>query len=502
VSAGAAWERVVRAALLGTERQPAPADASTGDPALDGAVAALAEGPAEARLLGTAALLDAWRRAGRRAGRTAAAAPEPAPEDEARICSPLAARVLREILAGAPAPLLAEWMTLARQAGVVPPHELLPELLRFGMRHADVHGAVAEGIGPRGRWLAAMNPAWGYAAGVAADPAEGWETGTAEERVRILRALRRPEPAAGLALVRSTWATDAPRDRAAFVEALADGLGMDDEPFLESVLDDRRKEVRTAAAGLLAALPGSRLVARATARLVPLLTLHAPDGLLARLRSGKARVDVELPAACDKAMQRDGIELKPPHGTGERTWWLQQMLASVPPSFWTAHWGMDAAAVLEAARAGEEGKTLVQGWTEAAIRARDAAWAQALLRTYAYKQGGGYVDGLARALPPETLEPLILDRVQKGGVHNNDPATLLLDAARHPWSRALTHAVVASVPAPLQPHDYPLRERLNAYVLRMHPSAAVAALREQGDPHEGAWVDRLHLRNTLYQAFQ
>ena len=55
MSAGAAWERVVRAALLGTERQP-EIDAGTGDPALDGAIAALAHRPAEARLLDTAAL--------------------------------------------------------------------------------------------------------------------------------------------------------------------------------------------------------------------------------------------------------------------------------------------------------------------------------------------------------------------------------------------------------------------------------------------------------------
>lgn len=500
MSAGAAWERVVRAALLGTERQAAPADAATGDPALDNAVAALEDRPAEARLLGTAALLDAWRRAGQRPARSGAHTPEPAPEEAEDACSPLAARVLRQILAGAPSLILAEWMTLAGQAGVAVPYALLPAVLD-ATRHSAVREEIAGALGPRGRWLAAQNPAWTYAGDPSANPADGWQTGTAQERIRILHGVRASDPAAGLALLQTTWATDASRDRAAFVAALSLGLGMADEPFLEAQLDDKRsKEVRAAAARLLATIPASRLVGRMTERLAPLLAMHAPDGLLARLRSGKARIDVELPAACDKAMQRDGIEPKPRPGIGERTWWLQQMLAAVPPSFWTARWETDAAAVLGAARAGEEGPWLVRGWTDATLRYRDAAWAEALVA-----QGGPVWDGTLRSLAamvaPDRLELLILDRVRKGGVRNNDPAAHLLDAVRHPWSRALTHAVVSSIPAFLQPSDYALRERLNVYALRMHPSAAVATLREQGNPHEGSWIDLLYLRNTLYQAF-
>jgi hypothetical protein len=502
VSAGAAWERIVRAALLGTERQAAPADTSTGDDALDGAVAALADRSAEARLLGTAVLLDAWRRAGQRPSHAAAEPPEPAPGEAERFCSPLAARVLRQVLASGPPLILAEWMTLTRTAGAAIPYELLPAVLDAAHRNPNVRDEVAGALGPRGRWLAAQHPAWTYAGDLPADPAAGWQTGTAEERVRILYRVRASDPAAGRALLQTTWAADPSRDRAAFVAALSVGLGMDDEPFLESVLDDKRsKEVRAAAARLLAKLPRSRLVGRMVERLAPLLSLHVPEGLLARIRGGAAKIEVRLPAECDKAMQRDGIEPKPSHGVGERTWWLQQMLAVVPPSSWTALWEMDAAAVLGAAHAGEEGPVLVRGWTDATLRHRDAAWAEALIATQSLGVGYAVLKSLAAMAAPDRLEPLILDRVRKGGVRNNEPATLLLDAVRRPWSRALTHAVLTAVPTPLQPSDYALRERLNVYALHMHPSAAVATLREQGDPHEGVWVDRLHLRNTLYQAF-
>jgi hypothetical protein len=499
VSAGAAWERVVRAALLGTERQ-AETDAATGDAELDAAVAALADRPAEARLLGTAALLDAWRRAGRRASVTPAP-PEPAPEDEdARPPSPLAARLLRQAMAESPA-LLGEWLTLARDAGVGIPHALLPEVLELGRRHPDARARVAAALGPRGRWLAALNPDWGYAVAAPDEPASVWETGTAEERVRILRHLRASDPSTGLALVRSTWETDPPKDRAEFVEALETGLGMDDEPFLESALDDKRKEVRTAAAALLSTLPGSRLVARMTERLAPLLTLHAPEGMLARIRGAAARMEVQLPAACDKGMRRDGVEPKPPHGIGERAWWLRQMVAAVPPASWSAHWDRPAGELLAAARAGDDGDTLVGAWMDAAVRARDADWAEALLRTLAHEERIGIVHPLAAVLPADRLEPLVLERI---GAHRPGPtntAAQMLQVARFAWSPALTRALLAHFPSPLTPVDYFARELLRGAAPYMHPATAVAVLREQGDVHEGPWVDLLHLRATLHQAF-
>jgi hypothetical protein len=504
VSAGAAWERLVRAALLGTERQPEPADAATGDPALDGAVAALADGRAEARLLGTAVVLDAWRRAGQRAGRSPATTPGPAPEAAERVCSPLAARVLREVLAGTSAPLLAEWMRLAHAGGVTAPPELLPGLLHWAAPHAAVRDDVARALGARGRWLAAQNPAWSFAAEVPADPAAGWETGSAEERVRILRKVRETDPAAGLALVQSTWKSDPARDRAGFVEALATGLSMDDEPFLESALDDRSKQVREASARLLSALPGSRLVARMVERLTPLLRPSGPPGLLARLAGGSARIHVELPAACDAAMQRDGIAPQLP-GAGERAWWLRQMLAAVPPSTWSARWEMDAATCLAAARASEEASLLLSAWTTAAVRSRDAAWAEALLRAGA----GADEAPVAELLPPEQLEPLALERLRpldverlrpaQNGLVSGHPAAVLLQAARFPWSSELTRAAVRAVPR--EDPWYGLSEVMRALAPYMHPATAVATLRELGDHHKGTWVDLIHLRHTLHQAF-
>ena len=48
----------------------------------------------------------------------------------------------------------------------------------------------------------------------------------------------------------------------------------------------------------------------------------------------RGRIDVDPPAACDRAMRRDGIAPRPPAGTGERAWWLEEILARTPLRVW------------------------------------------------------------------------------------------------------------------------------------------------------------------------
>jgi Family of unknown function (DUF5691) len=489
VSADLSEERKVK----GAAEQAAPMDDPTPDPAFAAAIAAAAdrsaqarrlsaEWSAEARRLAMPTLLAGWRRAG-------GAAPV-----EERIAPPAAAHVLREILVRPGRPeLLPEWIALAAQAGVAVPYEIVPDLLHTGERIRDMREITAGALGPFGRWLAGLNPAWSYAAN-APPGAEDWRTATVVKRFAILRQTRRSDPAAGLALLRSTWSMDPPLECSVLLDGLTAGLGMDDEPFLESALDHEQREVRTAAAGLLATLPGSRLVGRMTERLAPLLRLREPGG--------EPRIDVELPATCDRGMRRDGIRPAPPLGTDEGTWWLQRMLAAVPPSIWTARWGMDPAAALDAARGGEHGPLLVRGWAEAAIHSRDADWAEALLRAEVGTDWLNAIKGLAAALPPDRLERLVLERMRDAGRRTDDFTLQLLDTARA-WSPALTRAVLAAVPAPPLAPASGIGSRLGRYALHMHPATAIAdaGLRERV-PREGDLVDLLHLRHAMHEAFR
>src|SRR5262249_24550712 len=141
-----------------------------------------------------------------------------------------------------------------------------------------------------------------------------WEIGDRAARLTLLHEARKTVPDLARELLAATWAGEKADDRATFLGTFEAGLSMADEPFLEGVLDDRSKEVRRAAAPLLTRLPDSRLAGRMFERVRPLLTwVGGTKPRMLGLRQGQpARIEMTLPAACDKAMIRDGVEPKPP----------------------------------------------------------------------------------------------------------------------------------------------------------------------------------------------
>jgi hypothetical protein len=309
-SGGAAnWSEVVAAALVGTDRRPAAGGAFG--------------------LLDTAAALGLRRRAGVDAAH-GIALPEPAPRDVARPASPAAAARLAGLLdpftsidgrgAETRLELVDEWISAGRLA----PGDLLPALLDLGRRHRRLRPALLAVGGERGRWLAAQRADWRYLLGEAdeGELTEPWDLAPIGRRIGHLTAVRRRDPAAGRALLVSTWDSEGGDDRAALLGTLDIGLSTADEELLERALDDPRREVRGTALDLLARLPTSRYGARMAAR------------ARSCLRVGPHRIEVRPPARCDSAMQRDGVTPRAPTGVGQRSWWLEEVLARTPMATW------------------------------------------------------------------------------------------------------------------------------------------------------------------------
>jgi hypothetical protein len=154
----------------------------------------------------------------------------------------------------------------------------------------------------------------------------------------------------------------------------AHGLSPADEPFLERALDDRRKEVRQAAAALLGRLVSSALMGRMVDRARQLVTL-GKSAILQR-----PRLDVTPPDEADASMVRDGVNPKPPTGTGvgEKAWLLTQIIGAVPPSTWSAAWSIEPDKLIRAADGHEWREPMIAGWLIATERFHDATWARAL----------------------------------------------------------------------------------------------------------------------------
>ncbi|HHX40560.1 MAG TPA: hypothetical protein GX715_11400 [Armatimonadetes bacterium] len=506
-SSHTAWNELVAAALIGGEREAVrlPDEGPLGE------VLSRLECPSrEQQLLGAAAILSLYRRAGARPAVETAPPPEPSPAESLSRCPSSVGRYLAEILSGTRAELLSEWLDAAAAAGMRAPEELLPALLDLGAAREGIREKLLPVLGERGRWLARHNPDWAYALGP--EEAIDWETAPRVARLALLKRLRATDPARARELLQSTWEQDPPNERAAFIAHLDVGLSMEDEPFLEAALDDKRKEVRTQAAELLAKLPQSRLSARMLERVRPLLsfTPGQPSRVLAFMPGKKPSLQVTLPEACDRAMARDGIEAKPPPGMGKKAFWLMQMIAVIPPATWCEMWGTPPQVLIEAARETEHHRELLEGWARAAVRHGDPEWAEALLSASIPSLPEGVAAELVDPLPPERREAALLPHIQADG----DRLRLvpLLMRCRHAWSETFTRAVLALMREHTQRaghlFDWRIHSALKQFAHYAAPTLADEAARMLGASPEAMrqgsveqFLDLLHSRRQMLAAF-
>jgi hypothetical protein len=396
------WGELVSTALLGTARREPTASAPL----------EIVRETAEEQLLARAAATAVYRRAGARP-RPGPRPLEPAPPETLPLCSPGAALRLAAILGGDFGAVLDEWLALARARGVRVPEELLPALLAAGRGREDEVLSVA---GERGRWLARLDERWGWAAG----DNEAWETGSLEARRTWLRAGRRADPAAARAALEETWTQEDSRTRAALLAELVTGLSTEDEAFLERVLDDRRQEVRAAAADLLGRLPDSQFAQRMTARARPLLCLA---------RGLRARLEPQLPEELDAAAARDVVVVKPPKGTGERTWWLQRILAATPLGVWQHELGRAPGELVRLPVTDNLAAAVHTGWSEAAARQLAPEWAAALLPLT-------WDPRLVAVAPPEVAENHVRRALDDSRVYG------ALQELRRPWGYEMSRELV------------------------------------------------------------
>ncbi|MFD3699998.1 DUF5691 domain-containing protein [Streptomyces sp. NPDC058646] len=450
------WEELVGAALLGTGRRQGGGPAGSPESLLD-----------------AAAVHAVRRRAGLRPAQ-GCPLPEPAAPD-ARPEPPQAARRrLAQLLAGRTAvgsgggrrgaapdltELLPQWLAAAGRHGYRAPAAQVPALLDAARARTDLRPQALALAGPRGLWLARMNPDWRFAlrggaggAGELPEVTDGagvellWQEGLFAERVALLGAIRAQQAAAAPRLLATTWATERAEDRLMFLDSLRVGLSDGDEPFLEAALGDRSRNVRATAAELLSALPRSALAGRMARRA---LACVGPEG-------------VTPPAECDAGMQRDGVVERPPAGRGERAWWLGQLVEAAPLDCWRERFGgLDPAEIVALPVAASEGwaEELHAAWCRAAVRQRDAQWSRALLGPPSAPPAAGPATAslaerakLLETLPEGERARWVAEFIR---AHGLSEAFQLLGVCVVPWAGALGRAVVDALESAREAGSYP-----------------------------------------------
>jgi hypothetical protein len=485
-------DEFVARALVGSQRQAGPL------PLLPEDFAGLSDpaAPFEKALLDAAAACTIYSTCG--VTTTPSVDRSPAcPPDEMAECSPTATQVLVQLLASNLDSVLFEWLQAAANASRRPPHSLLPALLDRAAARRDLRDVVHRVIDNRGTWLAGLNPQWQFAKTTPTDLETAWQTGARDERLGALRTIRESDPACGRQLVQDTWSADPADDRVRWLGALANNLSMDDEPFLESCLDDRSSRVRETAADLLARLPTSRLVARMTGRVQKLFAFTPGQPRSVRKLQAKQppTLTVVLPESFDKAMLRDGMIEKPAEKVGQKQWWLTQMVAAVPPAYWSNRFETSAADLVAALEL-DYADAVVTGWRTAASRHADPSWATALANSPAGQNrwSGTYLAGI-----PEADRPTVLANTPTSDQVAFDLGSLL--SVWSPAGAAVSRAVVARFT--------PEQLLAAGAATRLHPD--VLADLEPGltelstKPYVGRQADEaltaIHLRRAIHSEF-
>jgi hypothetical protein len=464
------FDALVQVALLGTERQPPP-EITTSSTPLGQLQQQSISANREQTLLSLAALSSLHERIGslprredRPAPSTATPEAEPGASDHAGM---FLHRLLKGEFKGIATDLTSEWLQVAAATKqLVPPH-LLPNLLDAAREKEELRGALDVTVGERGRWLAKQNPRWNYLHASPVLDESKWETGELAERLAVIQKMRCVDPVRALELLQSTWKEEPPEERAAFIQKLEIRLAPSDEEFLQHALADKRKEVRTTAANLLARLPRSQYLGRLISRATPLLKFVPPEKSIL-LKQKPARIEVQLPNTDDKSLRADVLEAKAPKGVGEKIWIVIQLLQLIPLSTWTQAWSIDPASIVSAES--EHKSELNRAWISAAIQQKDSTWADALF-PLALASKNERLDDLLKVLTPESTERHLEGLFEAKNEERRQMLASLLERVTHGWSNSFSRKVLdwlRNITA-LESYDWQTRNQLVQFVPRLAP---------------------------------
>lgn len=454
------WKDITSAALLGTERQSFKSIVTSGKL---GEILQLDETRSpESVLLLSAGILSLYQQAGQQPQKNPIDTFMPCDLNDQPRCCPRAASFLQSILQSGSNCFehLPEWLEIAAQKGQRAPEQYLPRLLTLAANRQQILPV----LGQRGLWLAMQNPEWN----IAIDTLTEIDWDTSDERIRLvyLRQLRPVQPDRARELLQSTWKEESAEMRTQFLTVLQIELSMADEPFLEEQLNDRSKTVRRKAADLLVCLPDSRYCDRMIQRLAPLIQLE------------EEALRITVPSTCDRSMQRDGIELKPPNNSryGEKAWWLLQLIAATPLKFWQAHLGLaDISSLIEYGKASEWATVLQEGWQQATKAQKNAEWAEVLLN-YPQLVEIQNVRSLLALLQPEQRDRWLCQLFERTSRGITDyfvvNALQILGSFDSYWSEELVQHVLQSVSTHISeyktyPDCYELDRLLKVCTLRI-----------------------------------
>jgi len=464
----AIWGQILRTAITGTERTPLPASVS------DTLGIPVAEEPSQA-VLESLTHVSLLRKAGLKFEvRNLKFEAQPTLEPPTSNFELPTSNFLPLILNGRYAPLLDEWLALLTQHRLELPPEYLPELLDRSVRDPDFWEKLRPAVGARGEWLANQNPAWQHL--YAADAGD-WFTADFDTRLKLLAEARRNRPLITAAWLEKTWDQESNDHKIKFLETLRTGLSLFDESLLNRAMHAKSRDVRFAAATLLATLPECQHCIGWTA-LAQRWSKFAKTGDLPTFLD-KTLPDIEAQPAAALFALTDGKGLR-----SARQSILQTLLRLLPPAVWEVGFPFN---LLTDLQDDPERDFALPALLEATARHHDPDWTTSWLKfLQKYPQHALWrsahllklLSELDREARQSGLAPLVIEQFRTLSNHDSVLYRMLADD-EHLWPASLMNAVlVVWTDGARQPFSYPnaqLRAVLDNAALRCSPADAEAA---------------------------
>jgi hypothetical protein len=409
------------AALLGTARVPVLPPAP--DPLLEEFWQTISTENPAAAVLQALALTRALHRAGTKSGMTTDSV-VPCPPESRDFLPAAAVDALMRLLNGEFPEVLPEALRLALGSDRVVPARVLPELLDSATRNHHLRAAVPALAGERGKWIAHRHQKYSWLLEGSTVSDDAWDSGSPALRIAWLRQTRATDPSRTAAAISGQWSGEDSSMRESILRVVAESPQPCDETWLETLaLKDRRQDTRDLAAAALASLAGSGFRRRAIARV--------RERVKVERRLLKRVITIMPPDAFDPAWEADGIKEKPPQGTGEKAWWLRQMISLVPLADWPAMLGIEENDLFSIHHDPDWQEPLLLGWIDSARRTPGLALAPqfltfiakldpwppsaaakttvmtALLDSFPSAVRYDALDGIARDLPPHLALDLL-----------------------------------------------------------------------------------------------
>ena len=126
--------------------------------------------------------------------------------EEKEYCNNHSAQVLKDIFTEESIPLLEFWLKKCNEKNKIVLPELLPSLFSIGLQQKKLQSLIADCGGKRGEWLSSFNSAWNFSSSQTNQ--ELWQTGTPEQRKKVLQEIRKANPAQAIEWLQQTWSSE------------------------------------------------------------------------------------------------------------------------------------------------------------------------------------------------------------------------------------------------------------------------------------------------------